>query len=123
MYDTMMPMRRAQAILVVVALLAIPLAMLARSGPCEQTQCMCCLMHGSKAQHGKAMQCSHCSGQKKCGIGSQLPDYGLIAPMAPTTPAPQTALAALAVSRRVLVNYAPGLPTGFSSEPFEPPRG
>lgn len=115
-------MRRAPAILVVAALLAIPLAMLARSGPCEQTRCLCCLMHGSQAQHGKALQCSHCRGQKKCGIGSQLPDYGLIAPIAPTSPATQFVIAGPATVRLLIHLYSQEAIPGFDSEPFEPPR-
>jgi len=114
-------MRRAKAILVIVALLAVPLALLARSGPCEQSRCMCCLVHGAKAQHNKGMSCSHCSG-KKCGIGAAMPDYGLNAPMAPTAPAALAELPAPDARRRVVLSFAQSDVAGFTSIPFEPPR-
>jgi len=114
-------MRRAKAILVIVALLAIPLALLARSGSCEQAQCMCCLMHGAKAQHGKGMSCSHCAG-KKCGMGAAIPDFGLNALMAPTAPAAVAALHAPGAQRRVVLSFAQSNVAGFTSIPFEPPR-
>jgi hypothetical protein len=117
-------MRRAEAIVVIVALLAIPLALLARRGSCEQAQCMCCLLHGAEAQHGKGMSCSHCAGQK-CAMnsGHSRTDYGLIAPMAPTAPAARVVLAVPEITRRAFVLQAPAVPAGFLGVPFQPPRG
>jgi len=114
-------MHRIEAIVVIVALLAIPLALLARSGSCERAQCMCCLMHGAQAQHGKAMSCSHCSG-KKCGIGAAVPDYGLNAPMAPTAPAALAELPAPDARRRIVLSFAQSDVAGFAFILFEPPR-
>jgi hypothetical protein len=115
-------MRRVQSILLIVALLAIPMSLVARGGACERTQCMCCLTHAKQA-HGKTLSCSHCTGRGQCGIGSAAPDYGLNAPLAPTAPMPQAALAEPVMSGHVLAHYPEAVPSGFFSAPFEPPRG
>lgn len=117
-------MRRAEAIVVIVALLAVPLALLARGFSCDQKQCMCCAMHGAKTQHGKGMSCSHCAGQK-CAMDSahSRMDYGFIAPMAPTAPAARVVLAAPEITRQAFVLYVPAVPAGFVGVPFQPPRG
>jgi hypothetical protein len=87
-------MRRAQAILVILALLAAPLALLARSAAGSMSGCagMCCPIHGSHAArvlHEK-MLCHHGEAGHffECAItpGHHGIDYGLIAPLAPTAP-------------------------------------
>src|SRR5579862_8556242 len=100
-------MRRAKAMTVIIALLAIPLALLARSEPCEQTQCMCCLMQARSSQPGQHKMCGGSTdGHMSCGMGNHrhAPDYGLIAPMAPTRAA---SLAVLIVPNIIQPSTAP----------------
>jgi hypothetical protein len=119
-------MRRIQSAFVIVAMLAIPLALLARTGPCAQSKCsrMCALILGSvRAQH---MRCT-------CGMGTdgaqcpmhssqQAPDYGLNAPIAPTIPSPRVAIAPPNSTRRALVRDAELTASGFRFELLQPPR-
>jgi hypothetical protein len=131
-------MRRAQAILVIVALLATPLALLARATDSGMPDCngMCCLPHGSHhsplrnpspapqqeemaCHHGAAghmMECSMKSGQHRM-------DYGLLAPY---PPAKTSALASLIVPRvsRIADSHlsAGNLSAGFLASHFQPPR-
>jgi hypothetical protein len=119
-------MRRAQSILVIVALMATPLALLARADSGEQTQCsrVCCVV-----RRGHSTKPRHCI----CGVPAQnlqcamkpmphTPDYGLNAPILPTEPSPLVLLAAPETKRGALVSIAEMIPSGFSSVPFEPPR-
>jgi hypothetical protein len=116
-----MAMRRAQAILVVLALVALPASLLARSGSCAPIQCACCLIHISAAQHGKHTSHSHCTGQTECGMTSGA-DYALIAPIAPAIPGALAVVAAPSSERQPVRSDSP-LPTqGFVSALFEPPR-
>jgi hypothetical protein len=112
-------MRRAQAILVVVALLAAPLALLARGMACESSSCtmMCCLPQGSHSHQGQPMACN-------CPMksGKRLPDFGLLAPIAPTAPAAHVTLAAPEITRGFFSVFAQSASSGFLSAPFEPPR-
>jgi len=114
-------MRRAEAIVVIIVLLALPLALLARGGPCQQTTCMCCLLHGAKGPQGKTMACSHCAGHGQCGL-TTAHDFGLHELMAPTAPAAAVRLVAPDGVRRAVVALAPANATGFISAPFNPPR-
>jgi len=114
-------MRRAEAILVIIALLAIPLALLARGGACQQTTCMCCLLHGANGPHGKTMSCSHCAGHGQCGLSSAH-DFGLHELMAPTAPAAAVRFVAPDGVRRAFVFLASTNVEGFVSAPFNPPR-
>jgi hypothetical protein len=121
-------MRRVQSILVVVALLATPLALLGRADSGEQSQCsrMCCLIRGAHSGKAKPRRCI-------CGVQAQklqcamkpiprTPDYGFNAPIAPTAPSPLVSLAAPPTKRAALVSIAQMIPSGFSPVPFQPPR-
>lgn len=110
-------MRRVQIAVVMLALLATPLALLSRAMACESTNCtmMCCLPHGS---HSSSSMPCHCSGNSQ----KQLPNFGLIAPMAPTAPEEFAALdepdgfgEAIRVSSQAPAH-------GFAVDPFNPPR-
>jgi hypothetical protein len=127
-------MRRAQAILAIVALLASPLALLAR-GSAGAASCdrMCCLPHGwlsgqlrTPTGQPEGMSCHHGSAghMMNCVMksGDHRADYGLNAPLAPTTPSAIVSLTIprdlrLTISRRSIVSSA-----GYRSAPFEPPR-
>jgi hypothetical protein len=122
-------MRRASSILAIVALLATPLALLARSGISQQSQCsrMCCMIQrGVHSANAKPRRCI-------CGVPAQklqcamkplprTPDYGLNAPVVPTAPASLVTLAVPKAGRLMLVALVEFPASGFSSVPFEPPR-
>jgi len=121
-------MRRMKAMLVIVALLATPLALLARAIACESCACvtMCCASHSAHRQRGKGALCSSSSNEQgaQCGMksGKQLPDFGLLAPIAPTAPLPLARLAAPKVSRNAVSPLVEFARSGFLAAPFEPPR-
>jgi hypothetical protein len=112
-------MRRAQAILVIVALLAIPLAPIAWGMACEASPSlmMCCLPHGSHSLQGKPMAC-HCP----MNSGKHVPDVGLIAPIPLATAAERAKIIAPEDARRILFAFSQSAASGFLPAPFEPPR-
>lgn len=131
-------MRRMQAILVIVALLSTPLALLARAMGTESMACndgMCCLPHephrstahhahqgtvheGMSCEHGTASHIIECT----MNAGHHL-DYGLLSPIAPTKP---SALAGVAASHppnmAAVRSAAQDISAGFVANPFQPPR-
>jgi hypothetical protein len=123
-------MRRAQAILVIVALLATPLALLARSAGGSMSGCagMCCPTHGSHAarvlhekmlchhgEFGHVFECTMTS--RHHGV-----DYGLIVPVAPTAPSAIAFVGIPDVSRAIPAQLYEVASFGFLSTPFKPPR-
>jgi hypothetical protein len=123
---TLPAMRRAQSVFVLVAMLAIPLALLARSGPCAQSKCsrMCALILGSvRAQHLRCT-CGMTADGAQCPMNSsqQVPDYGLNAPIAPTMPSARVAIAPPNFARHAFVRDAEFTPSGFRFELLQPPR-
>jgi len=120
-------MRRAQSILVIVALLATPLALLARGVDGEASECnsMCCLPHGHHAAQHSGMECQH--GELghvfECTMTSgHHTDYGLNAPIVPTAPSAITSIATPDVNRGILVSFDERYAPGFLSAPYQPPR-
>jgi hypothetical protein len=123
-------MRRAQAILIILALAAVPLALLARASANSMSCCttMCCPAHG---HHPDAMamgmichrDAASAPGHCLCAMHSPLAaDLGLFAPMPPTAPIPAAGLVPPDFFRQ-FVSAGRGLaPLGFSAPPFEPPR-
>jgi hypothetical protein len=123
-------MRRAQAILVILALLAAPLALLARSAAGSMSGCagMCCPIHGSHAArvlHEK-MLCHHGEAGHffECAItpGHHGIDYGLIAPLAPTTPSAIAFIGSPDVNRSIAGQLHQVPTSGFLPTPLQPPR-
>ncbi len=132
-------MRRTQAILVIIALLSTPLALLARVNDPGMSDCngMCCLPHGSHhhspartpppepqkdgmaCHHGAAgqmMECSMNSGQHRM-------DYGLLAPFPPARVSELASVDVPKVSRFANSRIpADNLSAGFLAGPFQPPR-
>jgi hypothetical protein len=132
-------MRRVQAIFVILALLATPLALLARAEESGMADCdgMCCLprgghhhspartpaqqppMDGTDCHHGAlghVMECSMRSGQQRM-------DYGLIAPFPPAQTSVLASLDRPKVSRPANLQFpADDLSAGFLAGPFQPPR-
>jgi hypothetical protein len=109
--------RRVPIVVVILALLATPLALLARAMACEAASCtmMCCLPQSSHSQAGAACHCSAKSGK-------QLPDFGRISLIAPTTPEEFASLDVPDRSRQPLRSLLPSIAQGFESTPFNPPR-
>jgi len=116
-------MRQIQSVTLIVALLAVPLALVARSCACAPQQCTmtCCLLH----KHAMKMNCSGASGASTCAMqcnSHKNIDYGLASPLAPTQIAERSALPAPKVAR--LSSFLPRrmASSGFTFEPFKPPR-
>jgi len=132
-------MRRVQAIFVIVALLATPLALLARADDSGMADCngMCCLPHGGH-HHSPArtpaqqrpmddMDCHHgaLGHMMECSMrsGQQRMDYGLLAPFPPAQTSVVTSLDRPKVSRLANLQFPVGdLSAGFLAGPFQPPR-
>jgi hypothetical protein len=121
-------MRRAHAILVILALLATPMALLARSD-CNQSacDCMCDLVNRTLLAHGHhaPMLCGQAAGSlHQCAMNTKHhpPDYGLSTLMAPTAPLPITSLAASVTTEQTFAPQMLSAPSGFFAAPFEPPR-
>jgi hypothetical protein len=130
---TVISMRRAQSILVVVALLATPLALLSRvysdaSADCGQ---FCCLPHASHlaqvhegmpesmaCQHGTAGHMLICSMKS----GHHHVDYGLNSPVDPTSVSSLIQIAPPVATRRDFASQANSTAFGLRPAPFEPPR-
>ena len=122
-------MRRTQAILVIVALLATPLALVARGLACDTSVCVCacCRPHGhssppqfTAAEHRRiaAGYCPYCGMKLK----HRSMDYGFLAPIAPTAPLPVAAVPSPAIARETVAIFTPSPLSGYLPEPFEPPR-
>ena len=132
-------MRRVQAILVIVALLATPLALLARADEPSMADCngMCCLPHGghyhlpardtAPASHEEEMSCRHgaLGHMMECSMRSGQPHmaYGLIAPFPPARTSVPAFIDQPRVSRLARSHFpAFNLSAGFLTGPFQPPR-
>lgn len=131
-------MRRVQAILAILALLAAPWALLARAYAAGMDGCdgYCCLPHGPHAHHSQkhpgaaestaGMQCHHSDAGRalNCSMrsGYHNPDYGLLAPLVPVTPSAIQRISAPSASRHALIAALPEATAGFLAPPFEPPR-
>jgi hypothetical protein len=137
---TLQPMRRAQAILVMIALLAAPLALLAPAAGAAMASCegMCCLPHhgphssaaqhpaaqnheaaGESCEHGAAQQPMNCA--MKCG--EVAPDYGFLSSLAPAKASSLVSIARIDLSTgSSLPSAANASLPGFLADPFQPPR-
>ena len=132
-------MRRIQATLVIVVLLATPLALLARAADPQMPDCngMCCLPHGGH-HHGPPrnpspelpkddMACHHgATGPlMECSVRSshERMDYGLAAPFPPGRTSSLSYVDGPKVSRFAISQFPAGnLSAGFLAGPFQPPR-
>ena len=115
-------MRRAQAVLLILSLLAVPLALMACIDSCDQVSCPCC----ADMSHGNSMNCrsamtGHCDMSGR-GQTQELPAFLLAAHQARTAALPFATVSAPPFSRTSLVNFVPSLSSGFHAVPFEPPR-
>jgi len=112
-------MRRIEAMLVVIALLAAPFALLACGMACESSSCtmMFCMPHGSHSHAGQSMAC-HCPMRSQ----SHMPDFSLADGFAPTAPSAPFAIASPEGVRGVFSFNGRSPQSGFASAPFQPPR-
>ena len=120
-------MRRAQAILVIVAMLATPLALLARGMNGDLSDCtsMCCLPHGHHAAQHKDMECEHGAAGHvfECTMtSSHHTNYGLIAPIVPSVPSAKAVVEIPDTNRHTLTQFRELAASGFLSAPLQPPR-
>ncbi|HVB85863.1 MAG TPA: hypothetical protein VNK23_04255 [Candidatus Dormibacteraeota bacterium] len=122
-------MRRVLSAIVMVAMLAIPLALPARTGPCAQSKCsaMCAMiLRTARAEGMKHPPCicgmmqdgQQCPGRSQ----QQAPDFGLNAPMPPTMPSARVAMAVPDSQRRPYIRNSDFLASGFRFELLRPPR-
>jgi len=129
--------RRTQAILVIVALLATPLALLARGIAGDMSECdrYCCLSHRHHTSHPqpakttaeeRGMSCHHEANSKTClclmRSGQTQMDFGFLAPLPPTHASDLVRIAGPASSRVQFTERAGTSLSGFLTAPFEPPR-
>jgi hypothetical protein len=129
--------KRAHAILVIVVLLAAPLALLARGMDGDSGECnrMCCLRHGSHSNPrphaadnslSEGMMCHRSPAVHNCECamspGPNSLDYGFLAPMAPTAPSAIMNTPKPEVTRKYFARLTEVTPSGFLAAPFEPPR-
>jgi hypothetical protein len=116
-------MRRMQAASLIVALLAVPLALVARAYACAPQECTmaCC-----RGRHAMAKDCQHsASGAMSCTMGCNsqaTPDYGLAAPLPPFQLSAGLRLPGLKATRAILPVVAVSDFAGYSPPPFNPPR-
>jgi len=122
-------MRRIQAVSVIVALLAVPLALVARGYACASQNCtmMCCLSSGRHSAHAMNMDCQHSSSgasacMMRCSSRGKAVDYGLASPIAPTQLSAVSALPAPDLARANATAIFPAMLNGFPRLPFDPPR-
>lgn len=135
--DTLVAVQRAHAILVIVALLAAPLALLARGMGDDSDECnrMCCLRHGSHSgtiphatgsSSSEGMVCHRNAAGHDCGCamrsGQNSTDYGFLAPIVPTAPSAIVNILSPNVSGKHFARLMEVTPSGYLSAPFEPPR-
>ena len=119
-------MRKIQSAALVVALFAMPLALVARAfavGPQECTMSCCPAHHAMRIN----MNCGHAGSRGQCPCmnsnhSQQMPDYGLAAPIAPTELSAAVTLQAPQVRRASFGFAILKFTSGYSFPPFEPPR-
>jgi hypothetical protein len=130
-------MRRAQAILLVFALFAAPLALIARASSGIGSECgnLCCLPHGSHIAHlhdsqaqsnADGMACHHKNDSQSafCAMkaGHHPLDFGFLAPLVPTAPSASASLELPLPIRTAIAQSGAVSYSGFPASPFEPPR-
>jgi len=123
--------------LVILALLAAPLALLARGMAGDMPGCTraCCLVRGPHSSHmpqpmtdsdGRGMSCHHDEVKPGCFclMRSHRPqmDFGFLAPIAPTHVSAKVRITGPEFSSASLAQRADIPLPGFLSAPFEPPR-
>jgi hypothetical protein len=124
-------MRRAQAILVLLALASLPLILLAQSNAAPACDGICCIRHpmraaGSGHADSDVMSCHHGAAAHlfQCGMHStqHRTDNALLAPLPPTMLSAAAAVPTPALARYPRTQSVQEVASVFVSVPFEPPR-
>jgi hypothetical protein len=121
-------MRRTKAILVIFALLAAPLALVARAANADAAECgrICCLPHGHHVAQPAQMECHHSDRGNcpECAMksGQQHLHYGFLAPIAPAAPLAKASVAIPGSNTHISTMFREFPAAGFQSVPFQPPR-
>jgi len=117
-------MLRLPAYLVMIALLATPLALVARGIACNPSECDCMAMCARQGAERDLRLCGTTKHAPMCEThrGNHALDYGFIAPIAPTPPLTSVQLEGPTTSNEFVTEYAQSGVTRSLSEPFEPPR-
>jgi hypothetical protein len=138
-YGSVLTMRRAEAILLIAVLLALPIALLGSGSPNGMCDGYCCLPHGhhmariqmpthsigeEKASGGMACHRGALGHFSECSMksNSRGMDYTILAPLPPTNLSASSALVLPVISRQVSLAIMQDSIPGFHSAPFEPPR-
>ncbi len=118
-------MRRIQAASLIVALLAVPLALLARgyAGAAQECAMACCRGRHVSAEKMKCDRAAK-SGAAVCIMGcqSQTPDYGLNCPLPPFQLSASAKLPEMSLARTHRVAMMISDFAGYFPPPFNPPR-
>ena len=110
-------MRRVEAIFVIVALLAAPLALLARGMSCDPSECtMHVLLCAHPMSHSKPMcGMAHCAQRRRCAVRIRVTTRFRISdssrPFAPAIPLPHAALSVPLVAPEFTPRFASALPS------------
>jgi hypothetical protein len=128
-------MRRAQAIIALLTLAALPLIPLAQATQMSGCTCKgmpaCCMRHSmhSGASRGEAdhkvMYCQRHAGQNACCCGMMSPQNELrvaLAPIPPTRLSASKLLSPPSIFRSAIMRSAQHASSGFLSDFFQPPR-
>jgi hypothetical protein len=118
---------RCKSVLLIVALLAVPLALLARGIACDTAGMICCSFHGSSSRsQNQDVFCGRPTAEHVpvCGTrsGHRPLDYGFIAPIAPTAPEALVVLPVPSTTRQFVAFDSQSTLSGIRAAPFEPPR-
>ena len=124
-------MRRAQAILALIVLVFAPLALVARSNACAEACTKSCCVAVHHSANSSVPPSGHCHGvnQSPTALCCEEPtsnhalDYGFTI-LTPLSILPNVASVETPTISGAAVSSNPlNAPSGFSSAPFEPPRG
>ncbi|HEX5424493.1 MAG TPA: hypothetical protein VFW94_13170 [Candidatus Acidoferrales bacterium] len=123
-------MRRAQAILVLLALAALPLVPLVQASQMDGCTCTlaCCMRQRADSASNRAQGKNYCQRQGvdhvcDCGMMSRTALEFVLAPIPPALMLPLAVLAPPSVSLAANQQLSQHSIFGFSREVFEPPRG
>jgi hypothetical protein len=108
--------------MLVLALFAVPMALVARAFAGAPQECAMACCRGERAT---AMHCARGAGATPCamcGRAAQMPDYGLAAPIAPTELSTSLKLLPPRARRTNFLRAVLSFDQGHFSPPFEPPR-
>ncbi|HKF52748.1 MAG TPA: hypothetical protein VKB26_10565 [Candidatus Acidoferrales bacterium] len=119
-----MAMRRIQAATLIVALLAVPLALVARAdaGMAQECAMACCRGRHVSAAKMKCGRAAKDAQNATCQCAEHGPDYGLNSPLPPFQLSAGAKLPAMRPARAICVAMTISDFAGYFPPPFNPPR-